>query len=171
MLRTHTMTSKHHVPQPEPEPLPRVVIIGVGNLLLTDEGIGVHAVMALQKAGLPPDVRVIDGGTSPDVITYCEAGEKLIIIDAMQAGYEPGTIYRLHPPDLALVSEDKVSAHQLGVIQSLELMKLAGREPPETVIIGVEPQTMDWGTELSATLREKLPEIITTVIREISARP
>ena len=151
----------------EPEINPRVVVIGVGNLLLTDEGIGIHAVQALQEKGLPTDVKLVDGGTSPDLIAYTRAGDKLIIVDAARAGGEPGSIYRFKPEDLADESTVLASAHEMGVVENLRLIKLSGNEPKETVIIGVEPQKIEYGTELSQELQEKLPEIVAAVMREI----
>ncbi len=144
-----------------------MVVIGVGNLLLKDEGIGIHTVKALQEINLPRDVKIIDGGTAPDLIAYTEAGDKLIIIDAARAGGEPGTIYRFHPQDLSEESNQIISAHELGVEQNLRLMSLMGNEPAEIVIIGIEPGEIEWGTELSAELRQKVPQIISIVLKEI----
>jgi hydrogenase maturation protease len=149
------------------EKLPRVVVIGVGNLLLKDEGIGIHAVKALQGMNLPRSVEIIDGGTSPDLIAYTEAGDKLVIVDAARAGGEPGTIYRFRPGDLAGEKGGLASAHELGVEQSLRLMSLMGKEPGEIVIIGVEPKEIDWGIEPTAELQQKIPEIVKAVLREI----
>lgn len=146
---------------------PRVVVIGVGNLLLKDEGVGIHVVKALQEIGLPPDVKLIDGGTSPDLIAYTKAGDKLIIIDAARAGGAPGTIYRFRPEDLAPETGTLTSAHELGVKQDLELMSLLGNEPAEIIIIGVEPDEIDSGLELSAVLQKRLPEIVKIVLKEI----
>jgi hydrogenase maturation protease len=145
----------------------RIVVIGVGNLLLKDEGIGIHIIKSLQEFALPPDVRLIDGGTSPDLIAYTRAGDKLIIVDAARAGGEPGTIYRFHPRDLAAEKGALTSAHELGVEQNLKLMSLMGHEPRETVIIGIEPREIDWGMELSPELQQKMPEIVKLVLREI----
>jgi hydrogenase maturation protease len=146
---------------------PRVVVIGVGNLLLKDEGIGIHTVESLQKVELPENVRIIDGGTAPDLVAYTEAGDKLVIIDAAKAGGEPGTIYRFLPGDLSEKSGTLISAHELGVEQNLKLMSLMGNEPAEIVIIGIEPQEIDFGTELSAKLKRKLPEIVSIILKEI----
>ena len=145
----------------------RIVIIGVGNLLLKDEGIGIHAVEALQRIGLPPDVRLIDGGTSPDLIAYTQAGDKLIIIDAAKAGGEPGAIYRFRPEDLAEEKGVLTSAHELGVAQNLSLMSLLGNKPAETIIIGIEPKEIDAGLELSTVLQQKIPDIVKVVLKEI----
>jgi len=146
---------------------PGIVVIGVGNLLLKDEGIGIHAVQALQELELPPDVKLIDGGTSPDLIAYTRAGDKLIIVDAAKAGGEPGTIYRFKPEDLAEERASLASAHEMGVVENLKLMSLAGNEPGEIVIIGIEPGEIEFGTELSPELRSKVPEIVEVVLKEM----
>ncbi len=145
-------------------------MIGVGNLLLKDEGVGIHVANALQRANIAHDVEIIDGGTSPDLIAYTEAGDKLIIIDAAEAGGEPGTVYRFHPADLTRADVGLFSAHDLGVEPSLKLMALIGNEPKEIVIIGIEPKEIDWGTELSDELQQKLPEIIRVVLKEIGTK-
>ncbi len=150
--------------------LAKTVVIGVGNLLLKDEGIGIHVAHALQKLDIPQGVEIIDGGTSPDLIAYSEAGDKLIIIDAAQAGGEPGTIYRFHPNDWTSASAATFSAHELGVEQSLKIMSLIGNEPEEIVIIGIEPKEIGWGTELSPELEQKVPEIVKVVLREIGLK-
>jgi hydrogenase maturation protease len=155
---------------PKENPPPRVVIIGVGNLLLKDEGIGIHVLEALQQTSLPPDIRLIDGGTSPDLIAYTRAGDKLIIIDAAKAGGEPGAIYRFRPEDLAAEKGVLTSAHELGVTQNLSLMALLGNKPAQTIIIGIEPKEIDAGLELSAELQQKLPDIVKAVLKEIGLR-
>jgi hydrogenase maturation protease len=152
---------------PPEETTPRIVVIGVGNLLLKDEGIGIHTVKALQEIDLPPDIELIDGGTSPDLIAYTRAGGKMIIIDAAKAGGEPGAVYRFKPEDLAGGKGILTSAHEMGVVENLKLMALTGNEPREIVIIGIEPKDIDWGTVLSTELQEKMPEIIKIVLREM----
>lgn len=147
--------------------IPRIVIVGVGNLLLKDEGVGIHVVKRLQEMNLPPDIELIDGGTAPDLIAYIKAGDKLIIVDSARAGGEPGAIYRFQPEDLATDDGTLASAHELGVELNLRLMSLMGNEPREIAIIGIEPQEIDWGTELTAELEQKIPEIIEVILREI----
>jgi len=149
----------------------RIAVVGVGNLLLKDEGIGVHIAHVLQQIDIPHDIEIIDGGTSPDLPYYFEDVNKVIIIDAVKGGGKPGTIYRFHPNDIAVESEEITSLHELGLMQSLKMMSLAESEPKETVIIGIEPKEIDWGTELSAELQQKMPEIINVVLSEISAQP
>jgi hydrogenase maturation protease len=146
---------------------PRVVVIGVGNLLLRDEGIGIHVVQALQEMDLPPDVRIIDGGTSPDLIACTRAGDKMIIVDAARAGGKPGTVYRFLPGDLAGTDGTPASVHEIGVVENLSLMSLTGNQPGETVIIGIEPAEIGWGIQLSEGLRRRFPDIVRAVLKEI----
>jgi hydrogenase maturation protease len=149
------------------EPASRIVVIGVGNLLFKDEGIGIHALKALQEMDLPADVKLIDGGTSPDLIAYTRAGDKMIIIDCARAGGKPGAIYRFKPEDLAAGKGTLTSAHEMGVIENLNLMKFTGNTPRDIVIIGIEPAAIDWGMELSLTLKKKLPDLIKVVLKEL----
>ena len=146
----------------------RIVVIGVGNLLQKDEGIGIHTVKALEEMEMPDNVTIIDGGTSPDILACTRGGDKLIIIDAARAGGEPGTIYRFQPDDIVAESGEMLSVHELGVPQNLRLMLLSGDEPSEVIIIGIEPKEIDWGIELSPELEMKIPEIISVVIKEMN---
>jgi hydrogenase maturation protease len=166
MLTEDDMTPPFSGNQPEETPS-RIVVIGVGNLLLKDEGIGIHTLRALQEINLPPDIKLIDGGTSPDLIAYTRAGDKMIIIDAAKAGGEAGAIYRFKPEDLAAGKGTFTSAHEMGVVENLKLMALTGNEPREIVIIGIEPKDIDWGTELSPEIQAKLPEIIKVILGEM----
>ena len=145
----------------------KTIIVGVGNILLKDEGIGIHIAHAIQQTNVPDNLNVIDGGTSPDLPYYVKGCDKLIIIDAVRGGGKPGTIYRFHPYDVNMESLETASVHDLGLEQNLKMMKLMGNEPREVVVIGIEPKEIDWGTELSPELKEKIPEIIKTVLDEI----
>ena len=146
---------------------PRVVVIGVGNLLMRDEGIGIHAVQALQAIDLPPDVKLIDGGTSPYLIAYMRAGDKIIIIDAAKAGGEPGAIYHFKPEDILVEKQFLYSAHELGVVENLKLMEMSGHRPVEVIIIGIEMAVIGWGMELSPVLKQRLPMIVEVVLKEM----
>jgi hydrogenase maturation protease len=149
------------------EKLPRIVIVGVGNLLMKDEGVGIHVIQELEKTALPEDVKLIDGGTSPDLIAYTRAGDKMIIIDAAKAGGEPGAVYRFKPEDLTSERPELASAHQMGVVENLALMSFTGNKPKDVVIIGIEPAEIEPGMELSAAIQQKMPKIIEVVIKEI----
>jgi hydrogenase maturation protease len=142
------------------------LVVGIGNVLLRDEGIGCHVVHALE--GIPlPDVEIIDGGTCPDVLQLLEDTDKLVIVDAVKGGGMPGQIYRFHPEDITLEQKPLLSLHDTSLIDSLKLMQL-WHNIGETVIIGVEPRELSWGLELSPELQEKMPQIIDAILEELN---
>jgi hydrogenase maturation protease len=148
----------------------RTVVIGIGNLLLRDEGVGVHIARAMQKA--PPEtggeLTVIDGGTCPDAIYLLpERVDKLIIVDAARGGGEPGTIYRFTPQDIAFRRGAITSLHQLGLLESLSMIRRTELEPKDVVIVGVEPKDMGWGLEMSPEVGRQIPRIIAAIEKEI----
>jgi len=144
----------------------KTLIVGIGNLLCRDEGIGVHVVEEMKKLQLPAHVELLDIGTSAmDLFSYLEGVGKLIIIDAMKAGGMPGTIYQCTPEDLIPKGEEPISLHDIGVVETLTMAKKMGMEI-ETVIFGVEPKILEWGMELSEEVKERIPSIIEAVLKE-----
>ena len=147
----------------------KIAVLGMGNMLLRDEGIGVHVAHALQGTPSPDKVEleVIDGGTLPDApLSFAEV-DKLIVVDAVQAGGEPGTIYQFRPEDIGLDGRTLTSLHQISLLDNLWLMERFGQKPKDVVIIGIEPEDMDWGLELSSKLQQRVPQIIEVVLAEI----
>lgn len=145
------------------------VVLGAGNELMKDEGVGVHAIRALQ-AELPRlnnAVELIDSGTSPDLNHLVQGADKLIIIDAVKGSCEPGTIYRFTADQIVNDTGVTTSLHQMGIIESLRMMELTGGRPTQTVVIGVEPAEIDIGLELSQHIQTRMPKIIQTVLEEI----
>ena len=145
----------------------KIVVLGLGNALLKDEGLGIHVIHALQHNSIPEDVEIIDGGTSPDIFHLIEDAHKLIVVDAARGGGEPGTIYRLTPDDIASQCALTLSTHDISLFYSLRLMESLGNSPKETVIIGVEPKEIALGLELSSELEQKVPSVIKVVLEEI----
>jgi hydrogenase maturation protease len=148
----------------------RIAILGVGNELLKDEGIGVHIARALEGTPSPDnvDLEVIDGGTLPGAPLAFEDVDRLIVVDAVKTGGEPGAIYRFRPEDVETEGEVLTSLHQISLLENLWLMDKFSRRPKDVVIIGVEPEDMNWGLELSPRLQERVPQIIRTVLKEVS---
>ena len=148
----------------------RKFIVGIGNVLLRDEGIGCHVVHALE--GIPlPGVEVIDGGTCPDVLQLLEDADKLVIVDAVRGGGTPGQIYRFHLEDITLEQKPLLSLHDMSLVDSLKLMQLWHPDfigIDEAVIIGVEPGEIGWGLELSSKLQERMPQIISAILSELN---
>jgi len=145
----------------------KVVIIGIGNLILRDEGVGVHAVRELEGRDLPPRVEVIDGGTATmELLPVIQEAESIIVIDALKGGGDPGTIYRVTPDDLMGETERLLSLHQVGLLEVLGMARQLGGDP-EVVIIGVEPKEISWGMELAPEVEAKLPKVIEAVLAEL----
>jgi hydrogenase maturation protease len=145
----------------------KILILGIGNLLLRDEGVGVHAVRELEGRKLPSHVEVIDGGTSlMELLPIIQEAERIIVIDALRGGGEPGTLYRVFPDDLMAETERPLSLHQVGLLEVLGMARQLGGDP-QVVIIGVEPKEISWGMELTPEVGAKLPRVIDAVFEEM----
>jgi hydrogenase maturation protease len=145
----------------------RTAILGVGNLLMKDEGIGVHVARACEQLCLPENVEVIDGGTSIELASLVEGFDRLIVVDAAMAGGRPGQIHRFSLEEIDQGDSPLLSGHEFGIAQALGSSALVGNAPEKIVIVGVEPKEIDWGLELSPELENKIPEIIDNVLSEI----
>ena len=146
----------------------KITILGLGNILLKDEGVGVWITEEIAKRSLPENIEIIDGGTAGlDILTSMKDVDKLIIIDALQGDEKPGTVYRLHPEDLPVPSDSYVSVHQMNIVEGLNIAQKTGNSPQEAVIIGVEPEDIDWGLGVTSNIQQKFPEIIDIVLEEV----
>jgi hydrogenase maturation protease len=126
------------------------LVLGVGNILVQDEGIGVHALEWLQAHYACPNVTMIDGGTMGlDLLHYLEGIDHLLILDAIEAGKAPGDITILTGDDVPAFLGTKISPHQIGVQDLLATAQLKGYTPPEVVILGVQPAQLGVGLEMS----------------------
>lgn len=144
----------------------KILIVGIGNLLYRDDGIGARVIEEMKKMALPEDMELLEMGTSTmDLIYHLDGVEKLIVIDALKSGGVPGTIYRIKPEDLLPDEGQPVSLHDIGLLETLQMAKRKGMEI-ETVVIGVEPKILEWGMELSQELREKIPAVIEAILKE-----
>ncbi|NLT19934.1 MAG: hydrogenase maturation protease [Syntrophomonadaceae bacterium] len=146
----------------------KVMVVGIGNYILQDEGVGVHAINRLMEMDFPEGVEIVDGGThSYDLVDFFCQADNLIIIDAIQAGEEPGTMYRAPLEEMGLKSEENcTSLHQLHFIEAIKMVNLMGYYP-RVIVFGVEPQVIDWGLELTPSIAEKLPRLTELVAQEI----
>lgn len=150
-----------------------ILILGVGNILLKDEGVGVHVVKRLQEMNLPPDVEVLDGGTAGfALLDQIEGRKKVIVVDTVKGGHPPGTLYRMTARDLEEQAKSRLSVHDIGLTDLLILADLFKIEKPEMVVIGVEPRDMESaGLELSPEVEQKIPKVVQCVLKEIAAEP
>ena len=148
-----------------------IVVVGVGNILLGDEGVGIRAVELLERSELPANVKVLDLGTNfLDITSHIDNAEKLIIIDAISAGNESGRLYRFRYDELEAIKANMRSAHQISILNVLKLLRelYANMRECEVVLIGVEPKTIDMGLELSQEVESALPRIIEKIDAEIA---
>jgi len=113
------------------------------------------------------NLEIIDGGTCSEIVSLIEDTYKLIIVDAIKGGKEPGTIYCLSIDDVVIDSPLGASSHEMNVTDSLKVLRLVGREPKNTVIVGIEPKNIDWSLELSPEVKGKLAELKRIVIEEV----
>jgi hydrogenase maturation protease len=147
---------------------PRITVLCIGNLLLQDEGVGIHLVQRLADKVDSPNINLIDGGTTPDILSLVGNDvDKLIVVDAAVVGDKPGTIYRFDIADLDSGTPSPVSLHELGLVDSLKIMNLFGNRPKSVTIIGIEPKVIDYGLELSPEVEEKMPRLMELVLDEI----
>lgn len=143
------------------------LIIGCGNILLRDEGIGVHCVEFLKQGSLPPGVEVLDGGTAGfDLIGFIQEAEKAVIIDAIKVSGNPGAIYRFSAEDFDTDSAPETSLHDVTL---KDLFRILGKLGIclEISIIGVEPKSIEAGMELSPELAEMIPTIGEVALKEV----
>jgi len=158
-----------HCPGQDNQPAGKIVIIGVGNLLLKDEGVGVHVAQELQKKDLPSAVEVHDGGVAGiGLIDFFPGASKVLLIDAADMNLDPGAIVRFTPEEvLSEKGGPGFSAHDVGLPEVLELAKALGNCPPEVAIFGIQPKEISWGTELSPEVQASVPKVIETVLNEV----
>ncbi len=149
----------------------RVVVLGIGNMLMSDEGIGVHAVAALeQRYTLPETVEVVDGGTTGmELFPELQGADHLVVVDAVRAGQPEGGIVRLSGDEVPAFFKTKLSPHQVGLSDVLAALRFAGSEPQSVVLIGVKPVSLELAMELSPAVAARLDEVVERVVAELAA--
>ncbi len=147
----------------------KALVLGLGNILLRDEGAGVRVVERLQRLyQFPDDVGVLDGGTlGLDLLPCVEDTERLLIVDAVAAGEAPGAIVRLEGDRVPAFLSIKLSPHQVGVADLLAAARLRDCCPPELVLLGVQPEVVEVGLELSQTVDAQLQVLADRALAEL----
>lgn len=146
----------------------RAVVLGIGNILLQDEGIGVRVVEALQaQYDFGDAVDLIDGGTKGfELLPFLEV-DHILVVDAVEADAAPGTLVTLQNDDVPRFLGQKVSPHQIGLADILSVATLRGMDPADMVLIGVQPAALDVGIELSPTIEAQLPVLVALVLQQL----
>jgi len=148
---------------------PNILILGLGNLLLQDEGLGVRALELLQdRYDLPQEVQCVDGGVlGLELLAYVEGVTHLLTIDAVQNGLPPGTLVRLEGEEIPKNLDIKLSMHQVSFSNILALSLLRGTDPPRLVIWGLVPAVMETGVGLSDSVEALLGNLVEAVVGEL----
>lgn len=151
------------------QPTAKTLILGVGNLLLSDEGVGLRVVEHLVETyDLPEGVRILDGGTlGLDLLYYLEGVENLLIVDAVEMGKEPGTLLRLEGDEVPSYLSIKMSPHQIGIPDMLFAAKLKDLYPRNVVLWGVQPAVLDTGLELSPQVAAQVDALVGKVVEQL----
>ncbi len=148
----------------------RINILGVGNTLMGDDGVGTSVIEALGTRELPANVRLYDAGLAvSDVITLLEPEDRLIIVDAMRGGGVAGDVYRgrLDEMDVSRGSaQGAISLHEVSVLPALTMERLSGREFRDVTIFGVEPGAVEWGEGLSEAVASSVGRVVEAVLEE-----
>lgn len=146
----------------------RITVLGIGNPLCRDDGIGIRIVGEMRESGKYSEIDIIDGGAAPDLFSLLDTNiSKLIIVDALRGGGRPGEIYRLKVGGENIADETPSSLHGMGILDSLKLMKQLGRCLPAMIIIGIEPSDVSHGLRLSPAIEALVPDLIKAVEEEL----
>jgi len=148
-----------------------ILVLGVGNVLLTDEGIGVRGLKELErKFSFPANVELLDGGTAGiELLRHIRNRDHLIIIDAMKCGQKPGTVVRIEGSDVPAAFRSRISPHQLGLSDLLAAAMLTDELPKNVVLFGVEPESIDVGLDLTETVEANVDKLVDAVAEELRA--
>lgn len=148
-----------------------VLVLGIGNLVMGDDAVGVLVAQRLQhEYRFADNVEIMDGGTlGLDLLPKLENITHLIMIDAVETGKKPGTCVRLCGGELPIALQTKVSPHQMGLKDLLAVSELMGHTPKEMVLIGVQPGSIEMEIGLTAEVQAQLDALVSGVLSELAA--
>ena len=156
--------------QMEGDSYPTTLVIGLGNPLRGDDGVGVRVIQVLATQALPPDVQLADGGTQGlGIINLMEGQQRVIVIDAADVGRAPGEFVRFALDEARLLGDGQhLSVHAAGLRDALLLAQALNVLPDEVVIFGVQPASLEWDDELSQEVEATVPNLVAAVLAEIA---
>lgn len=144
-----------------------VGVLALGNILRQDEGVGIHLLSKL-RGRLPENVELLDGGTSGlELLSFLERKERLIVLDAVDDGAEPGEIIEWSEKEIPKYTSGKLSVHQMSFAEVLYWSHFIGAIPDEIIVIGIQPQSLNWGTGLTETVQRSLLEALEKVLNHL----
>lgn len=147
----------------------KITVLGVGNILLQDEGFGVRVVEEVtRRFSFPSNVQVLDGGTlGMELMRFLPGTEKLILVDAIAGKKEAGSLYEFHNEEVKAYFKEKVSMHELGIQDVLAVLEVLEQPIKDMAIIGVQPKSLEIGIELSDTVAPMLEVVVNKVIEQL----
>lgn len=147
-----------------------ILVLGLGNVLLSDEGVGVRVVEELKRRYFfHPEIDIIDGGTKGlDLLPFLEGRQKVLIIDAVDFGKEPGYTGILENKEIPAILHSKLSVHHIGLGEVLLASEMLGVMPDEICLIGIQPLTLETGIGLSPLITSKIDELLRMVIQRLN---
>lgn len=145
------------------------VVLGLGNLIHSDDGVGVHAVQRLQKdCRVPADVQLLDGGTlGLMLLNHVGGARRLLVIDAVDVGAPAGTVVCLRSEELRGIAGSG-SVHQLGFADLLAALRITGQEPEEVVVLGIQPESTNLGASLSPQVAAVLEDVVEAAVAQVA---
>ncbi|MDR2696786.1 MAG: HyaD/HybD family hydrogenase maturation endopeptidase [Deltaproteobacteria bacterium] len=148
-----------------------VLVLGIGNMLLTDDGVGVFAAQALQQEEWPAKVRILDAGTfTHDIFYLFEGYDVVLVLDIVHCGGRPGAIYRLTEDELVKNEAQRLSLHDIDLIDSLNMAEMLHKKRPQLLVLGMEPEDFtSWRIGLSRAVQDRFEDFLTAARREIRA--
>ena len=152
-------------------PSPDTLIVGLGNPLRGDDGIGIHAIQMLLVETLPGGVEIVEGGTQGlGLVSLMEGWRRVILVDAANVGQSPGEFVRFTPQEARLLGGDPhISIHNAGLRDALLLAETLDLLPDEIIIYGMQPANLDWDDDLSPQVEAAMPELVSAILGELSA--
>lgn len=149
----------------------RTTLVGIGNILLGDDGVGVWLIQRLLAAyRFEPEIEILDGGTlGLGLVTYLSDTDRLLIVDAAATGAAPGSVVVLRGSDVPAILRATLSAHEASLCDLLAALTLLGRTPAEFVAVGIEPENLMPSVDLSTCVRSSLGEAERVVIEQLAA--
>jgi hydrogenase maturation protease len=147
-----------------------IAVFGIGNILLSDDGVGVHVINRLKKDyDFPQGIELIDGGTKGlDLLPLFENRDRVLIVDAANFKKEPGTIDTVEGEKIPAFLSSKLSVHQIGLPDMLFAAKLMEIMPPEICLVGIQPKSMETSAELSDLIQSRFEELVARVLQKLS---
>lgn len=145
-----------------------LLVLGLGNVLLEDDGVGAAAVALLRdRYAAPPGVLVLDGGTlGLALLPYLESADRVILVDAIQTGEPAGSLVHVRDDDVGPAVATRLSPHQVGVADLLDAARWLDRYPARVVLLGLVPESMELVVGLSARVKPGLPMLVDAVVGE-----